>query len=336
MTLWPRRTEHMTPAAPTIEEQAAAWAVRLDRAPLTPAERRDLDAWLAADARHQGAFIRARAQWSDLERVAALAPGGLDLELHARAPARSMTRRMMAAGFVIAAAALGAGSLIWNAERGEVYASELGEVRRISLADGSQMMLNTSSKAIVDFADGVRRVRLEYGEAVFDVAHDKTHPFVVTAHDVTVTAVGTEFAVRLKNTDVAVTVTEGVVELRRDDKAMREPAQRLAANKRAEIVAAEPTVITSLDQTTAKRRLAWREGMVAFNGDTAAAAIAEMNRYNRRKVVLNSAGLGAKPIVGYFRTSDVDGFAGALAAAFDAKVVKDGDSIRIVPKEKAQ
>jgi len=54
-----------------------------------------------------------------------------------------------------------------------------------------------------------------------------------------------------------------------------------------------------------------------------------MNRYNRRKVVLNSAGLGAKPIVGYFRTSDVDGFAGALAAAFDAKVVKDGDAIEL-------
>jgi transmembrane sensor len=335
MIPWPNRTEHMTPAAPTIEEQAAAWAVRLDRGQLTPAQRRELDAWLAADARHQGAFVRARAQWSDLERVAALAPGGLDLEPHARAPAPSATRRAIAAGLVIAAAALGAG-LIWSGERGEVYASELGEVRRISLADGSQMMLNTSSKAIVDFSGGVRNVRLEYGEAVFDVAHDKTRPFVVTAQDVTVTAVGTEFAVRLRNADVAVTVTEGVVELRRDDKAMREPAQRIDANKRAEIVAAEPTVITSLDQTTAKRRLAWREGMVAFNGDTAAAAIAEMNRYNRRKVVLNSADLGAKPIVGYFRTSDVDGFAGALAAAFGAKVVKDGDAIRIVPKEKAR
>lgn len=331
MSAWQRHNPNTAPAMATIDEQAAAWAVRLERAPLPPAQQRELDAWVAADPRHHGALIRARAQWADLDRVAALAPAGLQAFAGTKPEPQghTTTRRAIAASLAFIAA-LGAAVWFVTSEHGEVYASELGEVRRVSLDDGSQMLLNTSSKAVVDFSDGVRRVRLEYGEAVFDVAPDKARPFVVTTNDVTVTAVGTEFAVRVKAAGVAVTVTEGVVELQRKNDALKERVQRLEANRRAEIVSAEPTVIASLDPAAAKRRLAWRDGMVSFDGDTAAAAIVEINRYNRRKVVLDDAALGSKPIIGYFRTSDVDGFARALAAAFDGQVRKDGDTVRIV------
>lgn len=332
MTAWPNLNRNATAAMATIEQQAAEWAVRLDRGPLSPAEQRELERWTAADPRHQGALIRARAQWADLDRIAALAPNGMRAFEGTKPEAnRAVTRRAVAAS-VAFLAALGAAGIWFTTERGNVYASELGEIRRVALDDGSQMLLNTQSRAIVEFTDGVRRVRLEYGEAVFDVARDKTRPFVVTAEGVTVTAVGTEFAVRVRNAGVAVTVTEGVVEVKRRDDALREPAQRLGANRRADIVEAEPTVIAALDPATAKRGLAWRDGMLSFDGDTAAAAIAEINRYNRRKVVLDDAALGSKPIIGYFRTSDVDGFARALAAAFDGQVRKDGDVVRIVAK----
>jgi transmembrane sensor len=316
----------------TIEERAAAWAVRLDRGSLSPAEQRELDAWTAADPRHKGALIRARAQWADLDRIAALSPSGMPPFAGTKPEKNYAATRRAFAASIACLAVLGAAGVWFTSERGDVYASELGEVRRVTLDDGSQMLLNTQSKAIVEFSDGMRRVRLEYGEAVFDVAHDKTRPFVVTTSDVTVTAVGTEFAVRVKNAGVAVTVTEGVVEVKRQHNALREPAQRVEANRRAEIVAAEPTMIAALDPAAAKRGLAWRDGMLSFDGDTAAAAITEINRYNRRKVVLDDAALGSKPIVGYFRTSDVDGFARALAAAFDGQVRKDDDVVRIVAK----
>lgn len=332
MTAWSNLNRNAKAVMATIDEQAAAWAVRLDRGPLSPVEQRELDAWTAADPRHQGALIRARAQWAGLDRIAALSPSGMPAFEGTKPEANRTTTRRAFAASIAFLAALGAAGVWFTSERGDVYASELGEVRRVTLDDGSQMLLNTQSKAIVEFTDGMRRVRLEYGEAVFDVAHDKARPFVVTTDDVTVTAVGTEFAVRVKNAGVAVTVTEGVVEVKREHNALREPAQRLEANRRADIVAAEPTMIAALDPATAKRGLAWRDGMVSFDGDTAAAAIAEINRYNRRKVVLDDAALGSKPIVGYFRTSDVDGFARALAAAFDGQVRKDDDVVRIVAK----
>ncbi|MBL8271145.1 FecR/PupR family sigma factor regulator, partial [Steroidobacter sp.] len=56
----------------TISDVAARWAVRSAAGTLSSEEQRELDAWLEADPRHRGAYVRARAQWVDLDRLAAL------------------------------------------------------------------------------------------------------------------------------------------------------------------------------------------------------------------------------------------------------------------------
>jgi len=60
--------------AQEIEEAAALWAARLDRAPLTAEEERALEAWLAGDVRRAGAFAKARAVALHTERARALGP----------------------------------------------------------------------------------------------------------------------------------------------------------------------------------------------------------------------------------------------------------------------
>lgn len=44
-----------------IDDAAALWAARIDARTLSPEEEIELDRWLAADVRRQGAFARARA-----------------------------------------------------------------------------------------------------------------------------------------------------------------------------------------------------------------------------------------------------------------------------------
>src|SRR5947207_14095103 len=67
-----RRSEPTTQNVEPISEQAARWAVRADAGPLSPEDQRELDAWLDADPRHRGAYVRARAHWVDLDRLAAI------------------------------------------------------------------------------------------------------------------------------------------------------------------------------------------------------------------------------------------------------------------------
>src|SRR5690606_38747537 len=81
------------------------------------------------------------------------------------------------------------------------------------LSDGSSLILNTNSIVQQHYSATQRMVRLESGEALFNVAHDASRPFVVLAADGVFRAVGTRFSVRIDPDHVTVTVTEGRVGL---------------------------------------------------------------------------------------------------------------------------
>lgn len=318
----------------TISEQAARWAVK-SAGTLTAAEQRELDDWLDADPRHRGAYVRARAQWFDLDRLAAL-HGPADIVDEPP----TMTRRYWLAASVAAVTALG-GGLSWLALRDESerFVAGIGEVRRIPLADGSTLLLNTDTEVLVKLTPARRDVQLRRGEALFEVAHDKSRPFVVRANETAVRAVGTAFTVRLQSTQVDVTVTEGVVELSdvATDSARSvtstasppSPPQRLSANERAVILPAAAPAVSAIPAVQLSRQLAWRDGMVSFDGETLQMAASEINRHNRRQIVVEDAVLAQRPLVGVFRATDVEGFAQAAAATLKARVVITDDRIHL-------
>jgi transmembrane sensor len=329
----------------TIDELAARWVVRIDAGNLSAEEQRELDAWLGTDTRHLGAYVRARAQWIDLDRLAALYG---PVHAQRRSPSREsqsvasfFIRRRLVAAAVAGIGILG-GTLPWTIlRRGrEGYSSGIGEVRRIALADGSSVVLNTNSEVIVELTPQRRDIRLVQGEALFEVAHEKSRPFVVQAHDTAVRAVGTAFAVRLEGTQVDVTVTEGVVEVAElkslsavDSRTM--PAapvggvRRVVAHERAIMAPAGPPVVQPMAPAEAQRRLAWKDGMVSFEGEPLRMAVAEFNRHNRRQIVIDDPSLASVPVVGVFRTTDIDGFIAAAAVALNTRATVDGDLIRL-------
>lgn len=323
----------------TISELAARWAVK-SAGTMTAAEQRELHEWLDADPRHQGAYVRARAQWVDLDRLAAL-HGPTDM---VDEPPH-MSRRYWLAASVAAVTALG-GGLSWLALRDESerFVAGIGEVRRIPLADGSTVLLNTDTEVLVKLTATRRDVELRRGEALFEVAHDKSRPFVVRANKTAVRAVGTAFAVRLQSTQVDVTVTEGVVELSNaaadssrsvaSAASPSQPPQRVSANERAVILPAAAPEVSAIPALQLSRQLAWRDGMVSFDGETLQMAANEINRHNRRQIVIDDAVLAQRPLIGVFRATDVEGFAQAAAATLKARVVITDDRIRLEAEQK--
>ena len=317
----------------SIDDQAARWAVRLSSEALPPEEQRQLEHWLQADVRHRGALVRARTHWTALDRLASLHPRGLEPQA-AAASMQRLTRRHWIGAAAAAATAIGTG-LSWLALRGRVlhYVSGLGEVRRIPLADGSTVVLNTSSELVVKMSEQQRHLVLISGEALFQVAPDRTRPFVVLTETMVVRAVGTVFDVRLGADRMNVTVTEGTVELgqARASEVQTQP-QRLSVNERAIVDRTGAVEVRSIAAAEVERQLSWRDGLLSFDNDTLAAAAAEINRYNRRQVVIDDATLGSMPIVGRFRTTDVDDFARAAAAALNAQIVVEGARLRLRPR----
>jgi transmembrane sensor len=119
-------------------------------------------------------------------------------------------RRALAASLITGIVVLSA-VLIWQHEQYPNYATDIGEHRSIALSDGSTVDLNARSKLRIEFSAGERLVVLLEGQALFEVAKDKSRPFIVKSGDATVRAVGTQFDVDRKSTGTTVTVLEGRV-----------------------------------------------------------------------------------------------------------------------------
>jgi transmembrane sensor len=304
-------------SAADIEADAARWVVRVDRD--GEAVRSELDAWLAGDRRRIGAYARAEAGWTRLDRVRALS-------VHAPlAQERVQPRRR---GVVTGLGAIAAGlaaMVVGPRLLSQRYGTALGEIRRVPMADGSVAAINTSSELEVDMQPRLRAVKLERGEVWFAVAKDAHRPFVVESGPVRVRAVGTAFSVRKREGGSDVLVTEGVVEVWAKDG--KTPPRRVSAGERVFADNVAGVLIPPEADADLARQLAWRDGQIVLDGQTLAEAAAEFNRYNDRKIEIADARLADERFVGWFRTNDPEGFAEAAAATFNGKVGQREDAI---------
>ena len=303
--------------ASQIDAKAADWAARIDRAPLTEDEQAALDAWLAEDVRHLGAFGRARAVALHSERAAALGAGY-------RPPVSRPSRRgvlMGGAGMAASIAVAAVGGLAY-ATRGEAYTTHLGELKVVPLSDGSVVSLNTKSRIRVRYSHDLREVHLEDGEALFDVARD-ARPFVVRTGKARMLADATAFTVRrLDDQPVQVTVKRGSVSLLADG----QPPVRVLANMRAVESTSQHIAVANITPAEIDRGLAWREQRIAFEGETLADAAAEFRRYSDTRIVIDDPAIAREPITGLFQANDPVGFSQAIAASFGLRAdVGDGE-----------
>ncbi|NWK94318.1 iron dicitrate transport regulator FecR [Sphingobium lactosutens] len=317
------------PVAKMTDDHAALWATRLDLGTLAVDQEAALEAWLAENPLHQGALLRAQATLAYLDRGRALSSTAVrQEECRASNDATALDRRRFlrySAGAGALAAGLGAIMIVPRLGRDDIR-TDIGEVRRVPLADGSVAVLNTASRLAVALRPKQRAIQLEEGEAWFQVAHDKSRPFVVKAGDVRVRAVGTAFAVRRRAESADVLVTEGVVETWIEGR--EGSLRRLTAGDRSYVSAGVQPAASTVQNIPqeVERALAWRSGEIVLDGQSVEYAVAELNRYNRQHILIGDTAIGRERLIGYFRTNDPAKFARAVAEMTGAQVVeKEGD-----------
>lgn len=301
-----------------IEQAATLWAVK-DR-PLSAEDQAALDEWLSGDRRRRGALLRAQAAWSSLSRARALDAPGRGI---VAAPMVSRRGLLLSAGFGSVAAGLAAAGFWLAPTRHE---TQVGEFKRLPLADGTVAHLNTDSEIRVKMRAETRHVELARGEAWFEVAKDPNRPFVVSAGSARVQAVGTAFSVRHFPNGAEIMVTEGKVKVwsadQKDGVVWLKAGDRTFVNPRGALaVSRAPDDI--------EKALAWRNGQIVFEGQTLDWAVAEYNRYNTRKIVLDDPDLKTERLVGRYSTGDPLGFAQGTALSIGAEVRVATDTIHL-------
>ncbi|MDE8651219.1 FecR family protein [Novosphingobium album (ex Liu et al. 2023)] len=342
-----------TGPANSINDQAARWAVEAAHGEMTPANRAELEAWLAADRRHRGAFARARAWLRATEeavieahsppaspRPASPAPASDNDNGHGQeavepAPLRGGLFRWSAravatgAALTVSVAALVAMGVPVLApfRQSELAAAE----QVVQLKDGSVATLREDAQIQVVLSDNIRRIKLLRGEATFKVAKDKARPFVVQSGDVYAQATGTVYSVRRVGlTGGMVKVREGSVLVwphdERDQAVLLHAGGTVTLDPGPNRGGPEPTA------STAPRLPPPELAQISLDNVPIRSAVVRFNRVNSTKIIIADPEIGNIRIIGLYRANNPEQFAQAAAAISGGHISRENGTIVIKMK----
>lgn len=329
-------------------DAAIAWRVRRQARELTEAEQAAFCAWLDGAPEHQAAYAEIDALWSTAGELGQHPfYSGIRERAIAAADRLQTTRRAIAACIAAVLIGLGGGGAVYllgmpKPLATQTFRTAVGQQATIVLPDGSEVTLNTDTVVRTQASDGRRLVYLDKGQAFFEVAKDRRHPFVVTAAGRTVTALGTAFDVRLDDGELKVVLVEGRVRVEPERVPRAATPARTPDNAppmATEMSAGSQLVVINdadwrLTPTNVARKTSWLKGQLVFQDESLADIVEEMNRYSTRKIVLVDGKLSEHRLSGAFTTGDVHEFARMLRAGGIASVTENaGGDIEIVPMQ---
>jgi transmembrane sensor len=317
------REEMAASATKVVARRAADWIQRRHFWDWSQADQAELDAWLAEAPIHLVTFLRLEAAWKRTERLAALNRPLSELPRNTKPNAGEPFLLRAAVAIVIGCLCV-AGLWLVSQPKDNTFATPIGVHETISLADGSQIELNTNS-VLRTRADPKRRlVILDSGEAFFSVKHDAAHPFVVIAGDHRIVDLGTKFAVRETAKGISVTVVEGSARL---ESSGARSAVLVAGDKA--VASARSLVVTKEPRHEIASALAWQRGMLVFSQTPLVEVADELNRYNTKKLVIADAQAGKARIGGTFPTDGIEEVTAAARVLFGLRVEDRGTEIVI-------
>lgn len=301
----------------TARAEAAAWLARLRSEERTAEDEQGFRAWLAESEAHRAAFEVTNGVFE----MAGAAQGRI-----VRTQVRHVSRRhVLRTGVGLAAASVA--GIVFYLRSGTTYATEIGEQRDVALEDGTLVRLDTDSEIHVSMSEERRRVNLRRGRAHFQVAEDSTRPFQVIARDQVVTASRGEFDVSHDGVLVSVLLQAGPVQVANEKAAAGITAPRTIIPGQL-VVFAEDRLVRD-EQPEMERAVAWRYGRLELFKETLAEAVAQMNRYTHRPIVILDPAIAQLRISGNYSVGDAQAFATSISVLLPVEVTLERDRITL-------
>lgn len=299
--------------------EAALWFGRMRNAAPDDPQRGRFEAWLMSNPEHASEYAAFDDLWADLESTPRL-----------QAISRVMTQKQNNTQRRLRASALSVLAIIasaitahqtwmhWPQYQLEIAA---GPIRQIDLPDGSEIVIDSASRATVRYTRSERYVELQSGDAIFDVAHDAQRPFKVDGGAAHITVLGTRFAVTRFDDSTRVSVERGRVSVESDAVS---PGLLLTAGQVGELDSAS---VLRLSDKRAEDAFAFEHGSLVFDSATLTEIAQILSRYRSEPVRAASA-LKAEPrVTGVVQVQDIDSFLRLLPAIVPVVVQRhDGET----------
>lgn len=311
----------MTAIETSMTEQAVRWLTLRIGGAFDRDQQRTFEAWLAKSPDHSAAYAEAEALWARLAWSSSLNAKSLEQPVEAWPPqTRARARRPGASGIAkwgaIAAGLMLACLTPLVVERltaGRALTTEVGEIRHLTLEDGSRVSLAGATRMNSVMTKRTRTVTVAKGDAYFDVAHDKSRVFTVDMEGLRAEAIGTAFEVRATQAGPQVLVSEGKV--------------RVSARGVRRVLTAGPgerVTLVGHDLRRARFDLtsaaAWRRQRLVFIDAPLSDVIVELNRYYAPGVVVETPTLGARRVTASFAVDQIPQAVESMAREMGARL----------------
>ncbi|VFR19755.1 Fe2+-dicitrate sensor, membrane component [plant metagenome] len=314
----------MTPAADAgaggapdaaVVDQAVQWMARLWSEEAADADRAACARWRAAHPDHELAWRRLQAMHEKFDGV----PRGIAQHaLRVPTPDPAARRRVLAALGLAGTAAL-AYPLARQAPALQAMAADArsatGEIRGLTLPDGTRLVLDTASAVNLRYDEHERRILLLRGRILVETESDPAgRPLRVESAQGTVEALGTVFSVQQEDGVSLAAVHAGAVDIR--------PAQahglavRVEAGQRARYTTRAAHAPTVLDM----QQDVWRQGQLVAQDMRLADLLAELSRY-RPGLLRHDPALSELRVTGVFSLTDTDRTLANLAEGLGLKLI---------------
>ena len=314
--------------------EAAEWRVRLARNP-SLVEAPEYLHW-CCDPLNASASEAINQGWSSIGALGT-SPEMLELRRQAltrlrRAGARRWHTRKAKLGAAVAAVVIGvigAAALYLNLHLPTYYQTDIGERRVVALPDGSRISMDSDTRVRVAYQKTARSITLDRGRSRFDVAHDSSRPFTVTAGPRTVVAVGTSFDVERLQSTVLITLIQGQVVIEDAEPELTTAPISLNAGQQLVITRDRQPNIVAADPQVAR---AWEAGRLLFRDESLGDAVARVNRYTAHPIQIDPS-IASIRISGVFNAGDIGSFVSAVTSYFavQASTTRD-NSILLQPR----
>ena len=291
--------------------QASAWFARLQDSKISQRDRTEFSDWLAACPTHQAAYDKVAQLWHSQALNAALSQ-------YAAIPLPQSKQKLPPQRWIATAASIVLASFLltgsdwvqhWQADA----VTATGEQRRIVLADGSAVTLNTDTALVFNTTAERRGVKMLSGEAYFEVQPDKSKPFIVETEQGTVRVVGTHFSVKTGDA-TQINVESGIV-ICADQHG---DSRQLTAGQHTSIAGQGVAEVTNID---ASQAFAWFNGRLVFQDQPLEEVVTELDRYHPGAIVIIDGKLAKTRVTGNYKLDDTVGIVRALANIAGARII---------------
>lgn len=323
----------------TIRNQAISWLILLRDEQVDDRTLDEFSTWLAQDPQHSQAFAEAEQLFKDMLGVVqqpALPVSHNSAAADFKPPPRRQRRPWFRYAIGIAASWLFISRLVLPNDFNLLdqlfsdYQTATGEVRSITLADGSRLLLNTQSAVSIDFNEHQRTIKILHGEVRFEVARDQHRPFEVKAGDLKVRALGTIFDIHQNAEQTQVLVEEHAVSVKKT--ALDQTQEAIKIEEGQSIVYQAGQALPAALPVRLEQATAWQQRKLVVTDQPLSELLAELERYQAGRIFIADPKLREMRVSGSFSLQDPQQVLHTVCVALNLKLQSIGPWWSIVQR----